>query len=101
MKVPTTSYRTTVPISCPGTDEETGLLSSTHLTDDPERTLKYDKLVVAVGAEPASGIEKVPGAKEHAIPFYSIEDSYRVKQAIRELKVTQPTDATSVLMLSV
>ena len=43
--------------------------------------------MVAVGAEPAPGLEKVPGAKEHAIPFYSIEDSYRVKQAIRELKV--------------
>lgn len=52
-----------------------------------ERTLKYDKLVLAVGAEPSSGIEKVPGAKEYATPFYTIEDSYRIKQAIRELKV--------------
>ena len=57
--------------------------------------------MVAVGAEPASGIEKVPGAKERAIPFYSIEDSYRVKQAIRELKVTQYTDEINVLVQSV
>lgn len=51
------------------------------------RTIKYDKLVLAVGAEPASGIDKVPGARGRAIPFYSIEDSYRVKQAIIKLKV--------------
>ncbi|CAB1104784.1 unnamed protein product [Ectocarpus sp. CCAP 1310/34] len=50
------------------------------------RTLEYDKLVLAVGAEPASAIDKVPGARERAIPFYSIEDSYRVKQAIIKLK---------------
>ncbi|CAN0382022.1 unnamed protein product, partial [Hapterophycus canaliculatus] len=48
--------------------------------------LKYDKLVVAVGAEPASLMDKVPGAREQAIPFYSIEDSYRIKQAIIKLK---------------
>lgn len=51
--------------------------------------LKYDKLVIAVGAEPASGIDKVPGASKYAVPFYNIEDSYRVKKAIRELKVKQ------------
>lgn len=54
----------------------------------PARTIKYDKLVLAVGAEPASGIDGVPGARERAIPFYSIEDSYRVKQAITKLKVS-------------
>ena len=53
------------------------------------RTIKYNKLVLAVGAEPASGIDKVPGARERAIPFYSIEDSYRVKQAIIKLKVEE------------
>lgn len=53
------------------------------------RRIKYDKLVLAVGAEPASGIDKVPGAREGAIPFYSIEDSYRVKQAIIKLKVDE------------
>lgn len=53
----------------------------------PARTIKYDKLVLAVGAEPASSIDKVPGARERAIPFYSIEDSFRVKQAITKLKV--------------
>lgn len=50
------------------------------------RILQYDKLVIAVGAEPASGMEQIPGAAEYAIPFYSIEDSYRVKKAIREVK---------------
>ncbi|CAM9358203.1 unnamed protein product [Pylaiella littoralis] len=54
---------------------------------DQARTIKYDKLVLAVGAEPASSIDKVPGARERAIPFYSIEDSFRVKQAITKLKV--------------
>lgn len=32
-------------------------------------------------------MDKVPGAREYAIPFYSIEDSYRIKQAIIKLKV--------------
>lgn len=52
------------------------------------RILQYDKLVIAVGAEPASGMEQIPGAAEYAIPFYSIEDSYRVKKAIREVKAS-------------
>lgn len=46
---------------------------------------------MAVGAEPASGMEQVPGAVERAIPFYSIEDSYRVKKAVRELKASKPS----------
>lgn len=53
------------------------------------RTIKYDKLVLALGAEPSSGIDEVPGASGRAIPFYSIEDSYRVKQAIIKLKVNE------------
>ncbi|CAM9279335.1 unnamed protein product [Ectocarpus sp. 6 AP-2014] len=62
---------------------------------DETRTLEYDKLVLAVGAEPASGIDKVPGARERAIPFYSIEDSYRVKQAIIKLKALVREKAVS------
>jgi demethylphylloquinone reductase len=57
---------------------------------DQSRTVQYDKIVLALGAEPVAGL--VEGAKEHAIPFYTIEDSYRVQRALRGLAASsKPT----------
>jgi demethylphylloquinone reductase len=57
---------------------------------DQSRTVQYDKIVLALGAEPVAGL--VMGAKEHAIPFYTIEDSYRVQRALRGLAASsKPT----------
>ncbi|CAM9829611.1 unnamed protein product, partial [Choristocarpus tenellus] len=63
-------------------------LSGCVISDDPNqsRPLKYNTLVLALGGDPTAGASGVKGALENAIPFYTIEDSYRVKQAVRNLK---------------
>jgi len=43
--------------------------------------MSYDQLVLAVGCEPR--INLVPGAAEHAIPFYRIEDAYVLQTKLR------------------
>ncbi|CAM9732679.1 unnamed protein product, partial [Phaeothamnion confervicola] len=50
----------------------------------------YDKLVIALGAEPA--MMAIPGAAENAIPFYTSEDAYRLRKELRRLQASsQPT----------
>ena len=51
---------------------------------DAERLLPYDQCIVALGAQPTySG---VPGAAEHAQPFYSAADAMAVKSKLQELR---------------
>lgn len=45
--------------------------------------LSYDQLVIAVGAQPR--VDLVPGAKEHAMPFYRVEDAYELRLRLRAL----------------
>ena len=48
--------------------------------------LPYDRLVLALGGETPMG--DVPGAAEHAIPFRTIEDAYRLEERLRELETS-------------
>lgn len=45
------------------------------------RVIEFDTLVLAPGSLPA--FHGVPGAEEHAIPFYSFEDAERLRTALR------------------
>ena len=49
----------------------------------PLEFLPYDKMVIACGAQPNLSI--IPGAKEHALPFCSIEHAYSLNQRLRAL----------------
>ena len=49
------------------------------------RMLPYDQCVVAFGAQ-ASGLDRVPGAAEHAQPFYTAADATAVRERIKELR---------------
>ncbi len=53
-----------------------------HLAND--LTLSYDKLVIAMGSK--TPLDIVPGAKEHAIPFRTLEDAYRLSEKLRLLE---------------
>lgn len=55
-----------------------------YLQDGSE--LPYDKLVLALGGE--TPLDKVPGALEHAIPFRTIGDVYRLEDRLRSLEVS-------------
>jgi demethylphylloquinone reductase len=46
--------------------------------------ISYDRLVLALGCETPS--ESVPGVTEHAIPFRSLEDAYRLDSKLRLLE---------------
>jgi NADH:ubiquinone reductase (non-electrogenic) len=44
----------------------------------------YSQLVIAMGGK--ASLDFVSGAKEHAIPFRTLEDAYRLKDKLRELE---------------
>lgn len=49
--------------------------------------LPYDKLVLALGGE--TPLDKVPGALEHALPFRTIADAYRLEERLRSLETSE------------
>lgn len=53
---------------------------------DNHHSLAYDKLVLAIGGK--TPLENVLGAKDHAIPFRSLQDAYRIKERLRLLEVS-------------
>lgn len=57
-----------------------------NLTDGAQ--LPYDRLVLALGGE--TPMDMAPGVAEHAIPFRSLEDAYRLKEKLRQLEERQP-----------
>lgn len=53
-----------------------------ELTDG--ESLRYDRIVLALGGE--TPMNMAPGVAEHAIPFRSLEDAYRLKDRLRQLE---------------
>jgi NADH dehydrogenase len=49
-----------------------------------ESRLDYDRLVLALGGE--TPLDGVPGAANHAIPFRTVSDAYRVRQRLQNLE---------------
>jgi demethylphylloquinone reductase len=56
------------------------------ITLEDGRELEYDRLVLALGCETPS--ESVPGVTEHAIPFRSLQDAYRLDEKLRVLEAS-------------
>ncbi|MGF1535035.1 MAG: NAD(P)/FAD-dependent oxidoreductase [Elainellaceae cyanobacterium] len=48
--------------------------------------IPYDYLLLALGGE--TPLDIVPGAAEHALPFRTVEDAYRLKQALQQLEAS-------------
>lgn len=56
------------------------------LTDG--QSLTYDRIVLALGGE--TPMDMAPGVAEHAIPFRTLEDAYRLKERLRQLEDANP-----------
>lgn len=50
--------------------------------DDTEQKVEYDYLVLSPGSQPRT--DMISGAKENAIPFYSVENAYNLKMKLEE-----------------
>ena len=57
---------------------------SVTLEDGTE--LEYDRLVLALGCE--TPVDSVPGVTEHAIPFRSLQDAYRLDERLRRFEAS-------------
>jgi demethylphylloquinone reductase len=51
---------------------------------DNRPDLEYDRLVIAMGGKTPLGM--VAGAKDHAIPFRTLQDAYRLGEKLRDLE---------------
>ena len=71
-------------------------LSTKQVKLDRHNPLSYDKLVLALGGKTPLNI--VPGVKEYAIPFRSLEDAYRLEQKLRQLE-NSPTDKIRIVIV--
>ena len=59
-----------------------------QVTLQDDTTIAYDKLVLSTGG--ATPVDIVPGAREHALPFRSLNDAYRLQEEIRLLEEANP-----------
>ncbi len=59
-------------------------LAAQQVTLSNRTQLSYDRLVLALGGE--TPLDMAPGVAEHAIPFRSLEDAYRLKERLRQLE---------------
>ena len=59
-----------------------------QVTLQDDTTIAYDKLVLSTGG--ATPVDIVPGAREYALPFRSLNDVYRLQEQIRLLEEANP-----------
>lgn len=52
--------------------------------DKQAERMNYDQLVIAVGNQPR--IDMIPGARQFSLPFYSLQDAYRLQLKLDQLK---------------
>ncbi|MDJ0571304.1 MAG: NAD(P)/FAD-dependent oxidoreductase [Pleurocapsa sp. MO_192.B19] len=63
-------------------------IEAKKVTLDGDKKIDYDKLVLSTGGK--TPVDIVPGAKEHAIPFRSLSDAYRLQEKLRLLEEANP-----------
>ena len=64
--------------------------------DGRSKAINFDYVVIACGARPNMDI--IPGVKNHAISFYGVEDSYRLKTELRTL-IDSDVDTVQISIL--
>ena len=63
-------------------------LEAKQVVLESETKLDYDKLVLSTGG--TTPVDTIPGAKEHALPFRSLNDAYRLQEELRLLEAANP-----------
>lgn len=64
-------------------------ITESSLTPGEDVDIPFDRTVLALGAQPAY-IDSVPGASEHALPFYTMLDAIALKNKLSALRDTTP-----------
>ena len=59
-----------------------------QVTLEDAKIISYDKLVLATGGK--TPVDLVPGAKEYALPFRSLNDAYQLQEELRSLEEANP-----------
>lgn len=62
-------------------------INSNEIRLNSKRVLKFDKAVIAVGSQPR--VDIIKGAKELSLPFYRIEDAYKLRTSLKYLKSSE------------
>lgn len=68
-------------------DEKSFLVNKVNENNEAiieQSTITFDELVIAVGIQPR--VDIIPGASKHALPFSRIDDAYKLKYKLKELK---------------
>ena len=63
-------------------------IEAKQVSVDDRTIIEYDKLVLAAGGK--TPVDMVPGAKEHALPFRSLDHAYRLQEKLRLLEEANP-----------
>ena len=63
---------------------------------EDEGVIGYDKLVLATGGK--TPVDIVPGAKEYAIPFRTLDHAYRLQKELRLLEEANPDKIRAVVV---
>ena len=63
-------------------------IENKQVTLQDETKIDYDKLVLSTGGK--TPVDLVPGAKEYALPFRSLNDAYRLQEELRLLEEGNP-----------
>ena len=72
--------------------------SSSAPTSSHAMTLNYDQLVIAAGAQAKL---EVPGAREFALPFYTVEDAYNLQLRLRSAISDAEVDGRDIVRVAV
>jgi demethylphylloquinone reductase len=67
-------------------DERAVTVQTQGGAESVQKRLGYDRLVLALGGE--TPMDMVPGVADHAIPFRSVADAYRLDGRLRELEAS-------------
>jgi len=63
-------------------------IEAKQVSFEDDTTVNYDKLVLATGGK--TPVDMVPGAKEYALPFRSLNHAYRLQEELRLLEEASP-----------
>lgn len=63
-------------------------IEAKEVTLQDNQTISYDKLVLATGGR--TPVDMVSGAKEHALPFRSLNDAYCLQEKLRLIEEADP-----------
>lgn len=71
-------------------------LATKQVQLQPDQTMTFDRLVLALGGE--TPLNLAPGVAEHAIPFRTLADAYRLEERLRTLEQS-PADKIRIAVV--